>query len=126
VWRHGRVGCQTFEGIGKRERQAEEAFGGADAGWRGDERVAVAKVVGPADKRKAVTHLTGSVGLSERRACCLVGADRSMIRYLSRRPPDTERRQRLRDLANERRQFGYRRLFILLRREGELSGINRI
>jgi putative transposase len=43
-----------------------------------------------------------------------------------RRPPETELRQRLRDLANERRRFGYRRLFILLRREGELSGINRI
>jgi transposase InsO family protein len=32
----------------------------------------------------------------------------------------------LRALANERRRFGYRRLFILLRREGEPSGINRI
>ncbi len=35
-------------------------------------------------------------------------------------------RGKLRDLANERRRFGYRRLFILLRREGEPSGINRI
>lgn len=35
-------------------------------------------------------------------------------------------RRRLRELANQRRQFGYRRLFILLRREGEPSGINRI
>ena len=32
----------------------------------------------------------------------------------------------LRDLANERKRFGYRRLFILLRQEGEFSGINRI
>lgn len=29
-------------------------------------------------------------------------------------------------VANERRRFGYRRLFILLRREGEASEINRI
>lgn len=49
-----------------------------------------------------------------------------MVRYRSRRPPGTELRVRLRDLANERRRFGYRRLFILLRREGEPSGINRI
>ncbi len=49
-----------------------------------------------------------------------------MIRYRSARAPDTELRTRLRDLANERRRFGYRRLFILLRREGEPSGINRI
>ena len=66
------------------------------------------------------------MGLSERRACSVVGADRKMIRYRSSRPPETELRGRLRDLANERRRFGYRRLFILLRREGEPSGINRI
>jgi putative transposase len=64
--------------------------------------------------------------LSERRACQIVGADRTMVRYQSRRPPDTALRARLRDLANERRRFGYRRLFILLRREGEPSGVNRI
>ena len=66
------------------------------------------------------------LGLSERRACQIIGADRKMIRYKSRRAPDIALRKRLRDLANERRRFGYRRLFILLRREGEPSGINRI
>jgi putative transposase len=66
------------------------------------------------------------MGLSERRACRIVGADRKMIRYRSVRPPETELRQRLRDLANERRRFGYRRLFVLLRREGETSGLGRI
>jgi putative transposase len=83
-------------------------------------------MVGPAAKRAAVVHLQDTMGLSERRACSIVGADRAMIRYRSRRPPDTELRGRLRELANERRRFGYRRLFILLRREGEPSGINRI
>ena len=77
-------------------------------------------------KREAVADLQATMGLSERRACRIVGADRTMIRYRSRRPADTELRARLRDLANERRRFGYRRLFILLRREGEPSGINRI
>jgi len=77
-------------------------------------------------KRQAVTHLRAKLGLSERRACKIVGADRTMIRYQSCRPPEIKLRTRLRDLANERRRFGYRRLFILLRREGEPSGINRI
>jgi transposase InsO family protein len=49
-----------------------------------------------------------------------------MIRHRSIRQQVTELRQRLRDLANERRRFGYRRLFILLRRECEPSGINPI
>jgi putative transposase len=83
-------------------------------------------MVGPAAKREAVVHLRGVLEMSERRACTIIAADRKMIRYCSRRPADTELRARLRDLANERRRFGYRRLFILLRREGEPSGINRI
>jgi putative transposase len=83
-------------------------------------------MVAPAVKREAVAHLKSLFGLSERRACRIARADRKMIRYQSIRPPETELRQRLRDLANERRRFGYRRLFVLLRRDGEPSGINRI
>ena len=82
-------------------------------------------MVGPAVQREAVAHLRAVMGLSERWACSIVGADRKMVRYQPRRPPDAELRARLRELANERWRFGYRRLFIL-RREGELSGINRI
>lgn len=48
-----------------------------------------------------------------------------MVRYQSQRAPNTELRGRLRELANES-AVGYRRLFVLLRREGEPSGINRI
>ena len=57
-------------------------------------------------------------GLSQRRACELVGLDRSTLRYRCRRPDDSEVRQRLRELAAERRRFGYRRLGWLLAREG--------
>lgn len=83
-------------------------------------------MVRPAAKREAVAHLRNSLEMSERRACSLVAADRKMVRYRSRRPPDTALRARLRELANERRRFGYRRLFIMLRAQGEPSGINRI
>ena len=83
-------------------------------------------MVGPAVKREGVAHLRAAMGLSERRACSIVSADRKMVRYRSCRPPDTELRTQLRDLANERKRFGYRRLFVLLRQEGEPSGINRI
>jgi putative transposase len=83
-------------------------------------------MVGPAAKREGVAHLMAAMGLSERRACSLLNADRKMVRYKSRCPADTELRARLRDLANERKRFGYRRLFILLRQEGEASGINRV
>ncbi|MBY5897083.1 IS3 family transposase [Rhizobium leguminosarum] len=84
------------------------------------------KMVGPAAQRDAVTHLKAVMGLSERRACQIISADRKTIRYRSSRPPEVELRTKLRDLANERRRFGYRRLFVLLRRDGEPSGVNRI
>jgi putative transposase len=77
-------------------------------------------VVAPAVKREAVAYLKALFGLSERRACQIAGADRKMVRYQPRRAPDTVLRCRLWELANERR------LFVLLRREGEPSGINRI
>ncbi len=83
-------------------------------------------MVGPAAKRDAVAHLKTVMGLSERRACQIISADRKMVRYRPSRPPEVELRARLRDLANERRRFGYRRLFVLLKREGEPSGVNRI
>jgi len=57
-------------------------------------------------------------GLSQRRACRLVGIDHSTLRYRSRRADDTGLRKRLRELALERRRFGYRRLGWLLAREG--------
>jgi putative transposase len=55
---------------------------------------------------------------SQRRACGLVGLDPKTYRYASRRADDTAVRARLKELALERRRFGYRRLHILLRREG--------
>jgi len=57
-------------------------------------------------------------GLSQRRACALVGMDRKSYRYASRRGDDGDLRQRLKELASERRRFGYRRLGLLLEREG--------
>jgi transposase InsO family protein len=83
-------------------------------------------MVRPAAKREAVGLLKSVFEMSERRACTTIAADRKTVRYRSRRPADAGLRARLRALANERRRFGYRRLFILLRREGEPSGINRI
>ena len=55
---------------------------------------------------------------SQRRACALVGIDPRVYRRRSTRPSDEELRRRLRDLAGERRRFGYRRLHLLLEREG--------
>lgn len=76
--------------------------------------------------REGVTHLRTVFEISERRACSIVNADRKMVGYQSCRPSGTALRRRLHDLAAERRRFGYRRLFVLLRRDRETSDKNRI
>ncbi len=55
---------------------------------------------------------------SQRRACALAGIDPRVYRRQPKRPEDKDLRQRLRELSAERRRFGYRRLHILLKREG--------
>ena len=75
-------------------------------------------MVTPAAKREAVAHLCSAFDMSGRRACKIIGCVRMTMRYRSRRPDDAELRARLRALAHERRRFGYRRLHVLLRREG--------
>ena len=50
----------------------------------------------------------------------MIAVDRSLIRYSSKRPDDEVLRARLRELANQRRRFGYRRLHVLLRQDGHV------
>ena len=57
-------------------------------------------------------------GYNQRRACALAGIDPRVYRRTSKRPADTELPTRMKELASERRRFGYRRLHILLKREG--------
>ena len=57
-------------------------------------------------------------GYSQRRACCLVGLHPKTYRYVTKRSGDEELRRRLRELASQRRRFGYRRLGLMLERQG--------
>ena len=75
-------------------------------------------MVRPALRRDVVAVLQDSYQVSERRACSAMGFHRSAQRYRSRRDPQVELRMRLRDLAAVRVRYGYRRLHVLLRREG--------
>ena len=75
-------------------------------------------MVTPAAKREAIAHMRTRFEVSERRACSVIEVDRMMVRYRSTRSDDAGLRERLKALAQERRRFGYRRLHVLLRREG--------
>ena len=69
-------------------------------------------------RREAVLVMQVEVELSQRRACGLMELYRATCRYRRRRGEDQRLRVRLRELAEARRRFGYRRLQILLQREG--------
>jgi len=75
-------------------------------------------VVTPVAKREAVVHLVDTHQVSQRRACEVLEADRSTVRYRSKRVDDTEEREAIKRVAKERRRFGYRRINIMLQREG--------
>ena len=75
-------------------------------------------MVTPGAKREAVAHLCTVHEVSQRRACKVIGAERTSVRYRSIRPDEPAVRVRLRELAGLRKRFGYRRLHILLAREG--------
>ena len=73
-----------------------------------------------------MAYLCQTYQVSQRRACRAIGLDRTMVRYRSRRPDDDAARVRLRELAASRRRFGYRRLHILLDREGSHMNLKKL
>src|SRR5687768_15168198 len=70
-------------------------------------------------------YLMGRYTVSAPRACLVVRATRSSVYYRSRKDPLTALRQRMRELAQTRVRFGYRRLRVLLLREGWVVGKER-
>lgn len=80
----------------------------------------------PAARRQLVSEIRQRHELSEKRACGLIGITRWSNRYQSRRDPQSELRIRLRDLAGSRVRYGYRRLTVLLRREGWAVNAKRV
>lgn len=57
-------------------------------------------------------------GVSERRACALVAANRATVQYQAHPRPDNGLPARLAILAERHPRYGYRRVWALLRREG--------
>ena len=68
-------------------------------------------------RREVVQRIVAEWAFSERRACRLVGVQRTVIRYQCHASDPPGLRERLCALAAERRRYGYRRLHVLLRRE---------
>lgn len=75
-------------------------------------------MVTPDAKRKAVAHLMETHQVSQRRACSALNVDRSTVRYQSCRGDDDSLRDAIKRVSKERRRFGYRRIHVMVQREG--------
>jgi putative transposase len=82
--------------------------------------------VKPAQRRAAVHFLRVGFRVSERRACQVIAAHRRTMRYRSRKPDQSPLRQRIKELAAVRVRYGYRRIHVLLRREGWPVNVKRV
>ena len=81
----------------------------------------------PQAKRNAVSHLVTDRDYSQRRACQLVGISRSSARYQPvPKPEEMVFREQVRQLAYQHPGYGYRRIAVILRREGSQVNHKRV
>ena len=72
----------------------------------------------PARKRQMVDEVRAVWQLSIRRACQALPVDRSTCHYRSKRAGQAVLMKRIKEIAETRVRYGYRRVHVLLRREG--------
>ena len=75
-------------------------------------------MVSPQVRREAVDALMSERGFGVTRACGLVRISQSLYRYRSKRPECAELKARISEIAEAKRRYGYRRIYVRLRREG--------
>ena len=83
-------------------------------------------MVTPDAKRDAVAHACVAHSVSQRRACLILQVDRSSVRYQSIRPDDTALREAMKTVAADRRRFGYRRIHVMLERQGVVMNMKKL
>ena len=83
-------------------------------------------MVTPDAKQEAVAQVVAIHGVSQRRACEVLAVDRSGVRYRSIRADDATERAAMKAVAAERRRFGYRRIHIMLERQGIAMNLKKL
>ena len=83
-------------------------------------------MVTPDAKRDAVVHACKEHGVSQRRACLVLRVDRSSVRYRSKRADDSALCEAMKKVAAERRRFGYRRIHVMLKRQGIVMNMKKL
>jgi putative transposase len=122
IRRSGSERGASASSTGRREPQAQAAGSRTGVGHRRSQGGSIKKVVSPQARRESVAVFRTAADSSERHACGQLEVLRAMLRYRQRETRFAEAndrlRVRLRELAEDRRHWSYRRLHVLLRREG--------
>ena len=118
VWGFDAFGDAAPEAVGRGERAFEASggrfeFGQGDAPGGGEKKALSAR-----ERRTLVDDLRVTWGVSVRRACRVLLASRTSYQYQSCLPSQAFLRKRIRAIAETRVRYGYRRIQVLLKREG--------
>src|SRR5664280_3611068 len=116
-WSGGRSGPSDEDAAG-REHAAEATGCRVNAGQDDVAGCAFKKMVKPSRRGPIVEHLESRYQVSERHACRVLCVARATYRYRSHCDPRTELRMRIREIAQSRVRYGYRKIRVLLNREG--------
>src|ERR1035441_9954689 len=106
------------EATAGREHPVEATGGRAELGQNDVAGCAAKKVLKPSGRRPLVNYLCDRYRTSERHACRVLLMVRGTYRYDSHRELWTELRMRIREIAQSRVRYGYRKIRVLLNREG--------
>ncbi|WP_322790971.1 IS3 family transposase (plasmid) [Rhizobium indigoferae] len=123
--RHVAAGDEEAEATRGRERSAETDRRRSDARSRDAAGRHPAKALRPARKREVVKGMCRDWAISIRRACEALNFDRSTYHYTSRRADQAGLERRIREICETRVRYGYRRVHVLLEREGWGTNIKR-
>src|ERR1700720_273870 len=108
----------TAQATPGRKHPAEAVGRRPDAGQSDVAGYAIKKILGPSRRRQGVEDLHGSYRVSERRACSVTRLNRGTFRYRGHKDPRTALRTRIREIAQTRVRYGYRKVRVLLNLEG--------
>ena len=78
------------------------------------------------EAKRACSKAIQEHGISERRACKLAGVNRSTVSYEALESKDEELKKSIKEIALEKRRFGYRRIHMVLKRRGEKANHKKI
>ena len=118
VWRLSALGDEASSAIGGRKSATEEVSSRSGLGQGNVAGGCAKKALRPAQRRVVIDAWKTQFAVSTRRACEVLQACRATYQYRTRRDPQAFLRKKIRQIAETRMRYGYRRIHILLRRDG--------